>query len=414
MEHFKIDHDNLFQKYDAMALPRSGENHLREIVNRLDDNYVLNVNEEDYINYLVEDNSLYVPVVHFEDVRIEPRKVLVDAEYLPRYWMAEKAVERTVVRYIIPVEGDTDILNYRPSTWLSSGSGYFHISYGSIYTDILVLEEDSEKVKREYENRKDSLVKMLGFLEKDIKTYNNTLPGAARSIFAGRKEKIKRENSFIAGLGTPTTAQAGTPNTYSVPTVTKRYPQPENKQSSKKVEELTPVMDMQRYSQILDAIHTVGKMYESFPNVTKGMDEETLRDLFLAQIQTSFKTESATGEAFNKNGKTDIMVKHGDCILFIAECKFWKGKQVFLDAIRQLLSYLTWRDTKAALMLFVRDTSMTTAVAGVKDNIGSHANYKSTEKAKNETWLNYKFSMPNDPDRDVYLAVQLFDFSSKS
>lgn len=180
------------------------------------------------------------------------------------------------------------------------------------------------------------------------------------------------------------------------------------------MEELTPVMDMQRYSQILDAIHTVGKMYESFPNVTKGMDEETLRDLFLAQIQTSFKTESATGEAFNKNGKTDIMVKHGDCILFIAECKFWKGKQVFLDAIRQLLSYLTWRDTKAALMLFVRDTSMTTAVAGVKDNIGSHANYKSTEKAKNETWLNYKFSMPNDPDRDVYLAVQLFDFSSKS
>lgn len=370
MEHFKINHDNLFQKYDAMALPRSGENHLREIVNRLNDDYVLNVNEEDYINYLIEDNSLYVPVAHFEDVRIEPRKVLVDAEYLPRYWMAEKAVERTVVLYIIPVEGDTDILNCRPSTWLSSGSGHFHISYGSIYTDILVLEEDSEKVKR--------------------------------------------ENSFIAGLGTPTTAQAGTPKTYSVPTVTKRYPQPENKQSSKKVEELTPTMDMQRYSQILDAIHTVGKMYESFPNVTKGMDEETLRDLFLAQIQTSFKTESATGEAFNKNGKTDIMVKHGDCILFIAECKFWKGKQVFLDAISQLLSYLTWRDTKAALMLFVRDTSMTTAVAGVKDNIGSHANYKSTEKAKNETWLNYKFSMPNDPDRDVYLAVQLFDFSSKS
>ena len=88
MEHFRIDHDNLFQKYDAMALPRSGENHLREIVNKLDDDYVLNVNEEDYINFLVEDNSLYAPVVHFEDVRIEPRKVLVDAEYLPRYWMS--------------------------------------------------------------------------------------------------------------------------------------------------------------------------------------------------------------------------------------------------------------------------------------------------------------------------------------
>lgn len=339
MEHFRIDRDNLFQKYDAMALPRSGENHLRKVIDELDDDYVLNVNEEDYIQYLIESNSLSVPVVHFEDVRIEPRKVLVDSEYLPGYWMVEKAIERTVVRYIIPVEGDTDILNCRPSTWLSSGSGHFHIS---------------------------------------------------------------------------TTAQAGMPKTYAVPTVTKRYPQPEKKQSGKKVEELTPVMDLQRYAQILDAINTVGKMYESFPDVTKGMKEETLRDLFLTQIQTSFKTESATGEAFNKNGKTDIMVKHGDGILFIAECKFWKGQQAFLDAITQLLSYLTWRDTKAALMIFVRDTSMSTAVAGVKDHIASHANYKSTEKAKDETWFNYKFSMPDDPDRDVFLAVQLFDFSSKS
>lgn len=413
MEHFRIDHDNLFQKYDAMALPRTGENHLREVINKLDIDYVLNVNEEDYVKYLIEDNSLYVPIVHFDEVRIEPRKVLVDAEYLPRYWMANKAVERTVVRYIIPVEGDTNILNCRPSTILSSGSGHFHISHGCVYTDILVLEEDSEKVKREFENRKDSLVKMLGFLEKDIRAYNNSLPETIRSIFAGRKEKIKRDNSFLTGLGTPITAHAGIPRTYSVPTVTKRYPQPENRAVGKEVENLTPTMDAQRYAQILDAIHTVGKMYESFPKVTKGMDEETLRDLFLTQIQTTFKTESATGEAFNKNGKTDIMVKCGEGIVFIAECKFWKGKQVFLDAISQLLSYLTWRDTKAALLLFVRDTTMTAAVDGVRDNIDIHANYKSTEKANDETWFNYKFSMPNDPDREVFLAVQLFDFSDK-
>lgn len=412
MEHFRIDHDNLFQKYDAMALPRSGENHLREVISQLDDDSVLNMNEDDYINYLIEENTLSVPIVHFEDVRIEPRKVLVDAEYLPRYWMAEKSVERTVVRYIVPVEGDTDVLNCRPSTWLLSGSGHFHISYGSIYTDILVLEEDAEKVKREYENRKDNLVKMLGFLEKDIKIYNNSLPGVARSLFAGRKEKIKQENSFMAGLGTPTTAQTGSLKTYAVPTVTKRYPQPEQKQSGKNVEELTPVMDMRRYEQILDAIHTVGKMYESFQKVTMGMEEETLRDLFLAQIQTSFKTESAIGEAFNKSGKTDIMVKHGDGVLFVAECKFWKGKQVLHDAISQLLSYLTWRDTKAALLIFVRDTTMTTAINGVKENISSHENYKSTLTPKGLTWFNYKFTMPNDSDREIYLAVQLFDFNT--
>lgn len=154
-------------------------------------------------------------------------------------------------------------------------------------------------------------------------------------------------------------------------------------------------------------------MLESHPNVTKGMDEETLRDLFLAQIQTSFKSEAAIGEAFNKNGKTDILVKRGDGIVFIAECKFWKGKQALLDAISQLLSYLTWRDTKTALLIFIRGTSMTAAVSGVKENVASHPNYKSKETANGETWFNYRFSMTNDPDREAFLAVQIFDFSTK-
>ena len=414
MEHFTIDRDTLFQKYDAMDLPRAGEKQMQEAVNRLEDDYVLNVNEEDYVSYLIEEYSLCIPIVHFEDVRIEPRKVLVGVEYLPKYWSVEKAVERTVVRYIIPVEGDTDLLNCRPSTWLTSGGGHFHISSGSIYTDILILEEDPEKVKREFENRKSNLVKMMGYLKADIKSYNNSLPGIANRVFSSRKGKIKNDNAFIASLDTPTIAQAGSPRTYSVPTVTKRYPQPENKVSSKKVEALTPVMDVQKYEQILDALHTIGKMCESFPSITTGKDEESLRDIFLTQIQTTFKSESASGEAFNKSGKTDIMVKHGDGILFIAECKFWKGKQVFLDAISQLLGYLTWRDTKTALMVFVRNTSMTTALVGVRESIESHPNYECVEKAKGETWFNYIFTLPNDPDRKVHLAVLLFDFSSKS
>ena len=107
------------------------------------------------------------------------------------------------------------------------------------------------------------------------------------------------------------------------------------------------------------------------------------------------------------------MVKHENEIVFVAECKFWKGRQALLDAISQLLGYSTWRDTKTALLIFVRDTSMTAAISSVKENIVTHPNYKNTEKAKGETWFNYKFSMANDPDRDVYLAVQLFDFSLK-
>lgn len=82
------------------------------------------------------------------------------------------------------------------------------------------------------------------------------------------------------------------------------------------------------------------------------------------------------------------------------------------DAISQLLSYLTWRDTKTALLIFVRDTTMSTAIKGVKENVALHENYKSSSASKGETWFNYIFTMPNDPEREVFLAVQIFDFNT--
>ena len=256
MEYFRADHDDLFLKIDFHALARSRDKQISDAVNLLDNDYVLNVNEEEYVSYLIEKFSLSVPVIHFEDVRIEPRKVLVDLDQ-PRRWMTDKAIERNVIRYIIPIEGDAKLLNCRPSSFLISGFGLFHYSSGRIYTDIVVTDGDPEKVNREFEDRKDSFSKMIGFLHNDILSYNNSLSETTRSIFFGKKEKIKQDNLFLAGLDIPTTAQAEASRTYSVPTVTHRYPQPDKPVSSHEIEKLTPVMDNQRYYQILDAIHTV-------------------------------------------------------------------------------------------------------------------------------------------------------------
>ena len=410
MERFHVDQGDIFAKYRTEDLIPSQTKAMERKVNALDDDYILNIAEDEYINYLIDEYSLYTPEVHFEDAHIETRKVLVDRQYLPHYWGVNDAYEATMVRYIIPVSGDSDLLFFHPPIWFSSGSGRFHVERSCIYIDILALNGRAEEVTRDYESEKNSCLQMLEHLDKEIKAYNCALPGIARRVFTLRKEKIKRDNSFVASLGMPTAAQRKS-KTYSVPTVSHRYGPPKAPNTSRRAEELTPVMDTQKYYQILDSIHTVGKMYESLPNVTKNMDEETLRDLFLAQIQVSFKAESTTGEAFNKSGKTDIMVKHEDGIIFIAECKFWHGKKVFHDAISQLLSYLTWRDTKTALLVFVRGTTMTTALNGVNNSISEHPNFYKAQPAKNESWLNFKFKMNQDEERFVSLAVLLFDFN---
>ncbi len=413
MEYYRFEHGDMFSQYRWWDVEESRDKQMADAIAEHSDDYILNVNEEDFIQYLIEEYSLYVPVIHFEDVRIEPRKALVEREYLPRYWAIEDTIEASVIRYIVPFSGDKKMLYILPTTFTSSGSGNFHVGYNAIYKDILALSNDAEKVKSDYESAKDSCIKMLKYLETNIHEYNRSLPAKARSLFINQKQKIKQENSFISNLGVPTSSQVKNPNTYAVPTVSHRFGPPKTESTTKKVDAVTPVMDMEKYEQILESLHIVGQMYEKFPKVTQGMSEETLRDLFLAQIQTSFKSDSATAEAFNKSGKTDIMVKNGDGVLFVAECKFWKGKQVLLDAISQLLSYLTWRDTKTALLIFVRKNTMTTAINGVKENISLHENFKCSLSHKGETWFNYKFTIPNDKEREVFLAVQIFDFNDK-
>ncbi len=40
-------------------------------------------------------------------------------------------------------------------------------------------------------------------------------------------------------------------------------------------------------------------------------------------VNTHYRGQ-ATGETFNKSGKTDILVRDGDRNVFVAECKWWE------------------------------------------------------------------------------------------
>ena len=73
--------------------------------------------------------------------------------------------------------------------------------------------------------------------------------------------------------------------------------------------------------------------------------------MVLAQLNGHFKG-AATGEAFRGKGKTDIRIEQDDRAAFVGECKNWNGETGATKAIDQLLGYLTWRDGKAALIVF--------------------------------------------------------------
>ena len=84
------------------------------------------------------------------------------------------------------------------------------------------------------------------------------------------------------------------------------------------------------------------------------------------------------------------------------------GPKLYLDTISQLLTYLTFRDTKASVVIFVRNKDISAVLQNVKESTPSHSNYLGYVSEENETWLNYRFHINGDPNREVKLAVLLF------
>ena len=147
---------------------------------------------------------------------------------------------------------------------------------------------------------------------------------------------------------------------------------------------------------------------ERSPRAFRKMNEEDLRTHFLVQLNGQYEGQ-ATGETFNYEGKTDILIREDDRNIFIAECKFWTGPAGLTKALDQLLSYASWRDTKTALLIFSRGRNTSTVLEGVPKTVIEHPNYKAEREANSETEFRYIFGHRDDTNREVIVTILVFD-----
>jgi hypothetical protein len=138
------------------------------------------------------------------------------------------------------------------------------------------------------------------------------------------------------------------------------------------------------------------------------MKEETLRSHFLVQLNAQYEGQ-ATGETFNYEGKTDIFIKCNGRNIFIVECKFWGGAKKYQETIDQLLSYLSWRDTKVAVVVFNRNKHFSGVLAEIARVTPEHPNCKKLLRQRSESSWVYRFAHRDDPNREMTLTVMAFD-----
>jgi hypothetical protein len=147
---------------------------------------------------------------------------------------------------------------------------------------------------------------------------------------------------------------------------------------------------------------------ERHPSTYASKQEEDLRDFLLMTLCTHYP--NTTGETFNKKGKTDILVRYEGANVFVGECKFWKGIKSFHETIDQVLGYLTWRDSKAAVVCFVNNIELGPVLQQISSGAPQHEQFVRVESMKTESWTQFEFRLKSDPTRNVHLAVLSFHF----
>jgi hypothetical protein len=95
------------------------------------------------------------------------------------------------------------------------------------------------------------------------------------------------------------------------------------------------------------------------------------------------------------------------------ECKFWNGPKSLVDAVDQVLSYLTWRDSKTAVLVFSRRKDFSRTVEEAQKTLHTHSQFRQVLACERQTSFRARMARRDDEDRRIDLTVMMFNIPSR-
>jgi len=399
----------LFVTHDLDHSLRNAMESMKQEVERLDENRLLNTAPEDLKRYLVEKYAVTPITLLHDQWYADYQEVQVDVRHDQLRWIDDRSRsvmvpgERVEVR--VPFEGEAELFYSKANTFS------LNPPRAVIDKNELVLRYDTPSdqprdVRPLVDLALADIKQHVGWQRPMIDAHNTALPALAEQAIQQRRARLLEQSQRAEALGIPIRRRDDAPKTYAIPSV-RRKAAPTLPIATTAQFKPEPVWTMEMYEQALKIVQDMSLVMERSPEAFKSMDEEALRQHFLVQLNGQFEGK-ATGETFNMAGKTDILLREGDRNVFIAECKFWKGPKAFGEAIDQLLGYATWRDGKAAILVFNRGVDVSTVLTGIDGVAKAHANYKRAVDWPHESGFRYVFHSHGDNNRELILTVLVF------
>lgn len=399
----------LFSTQDGANVMRAQISAAGAEADSLPEQRLLNTDIEALVAYFLDKYSVAIPTLD--------REGMEGSHHERQYAAYDEWDKRTIMvpgeayDFEVPFIGEAGIFHMQPNSY-DTNPPTAEIAGNKLKFTIAGRTLAPEAVQQQVNLLLDSVDRYLGWHRSMWGSYPDQLGREVRQRIEARSARLlqqKNSAAALAGLGIKIKEKVGDARTFVPPTVKQKIqPQLPPMRPTMPPE---PTLDKDVYQNILGLIRGAGRSIEQSSSRTRSLDEETLRDMFLVPLNAHFG--NATGEAFNVTGKTDILIRHETGNIFVAEFKIWGGEKRFLATIDQLLSYLSWRDTKTAIVMFNRNTGFSGVVAQMRELVKAHPNYVSGPIRLDETSDSYTFSLPQDKDRQITIALLAFDLGVK-
>lgn len=363
---------NLFEKGETTLSFRAISDSIRDEINKLTNAEICNTDLGDLAEYYVAKYQIEEIQLFKENITKELTETKIQrynqfyrsgySEFGSQYHM----IDGYKITFTIPFDGDKDLLDLRPSTFYMQsfpvdrviaptdddyGKIIFSLEYAK--SELQRRENSNEIVQKGFQQEIDTYFKTIETINKEVKNYNNGLPNIVEKYLETRLQKANDYLEMRERLELPLKINANAPNTKPI-VLKKAKKKKEVSFPNRKEPEKNYEISDTHYENIKSIISLACISMEKTARTFNKLLEEELRDVILSNLNSHYQG-TASGETFNKIGKTDIYIPFENKAAYIAECKVWHGSKKFSEAIDQLCGYTTWRETKTSLIIFNKE-----------------------------------------------------------
>jgi len=402
--------DYLFNNVDWFAVEQNQRANLAKDISGYNGDRLLNTSVDDLCDYFVEKYQIIAPTLLEDGIVADQNEVDIDVSRDPMRSIRDRSrpfhIKGTEIEITVPFEGEAEAFKIQPTSY-TMNPPRATVRNQQLIIKIQGTNLSPDSVQNSIQSTISSIKQYLTTLHQNVNGWNSTIRQQAKQQIESRRKKLLEDKNLLGSLGFPMKERLGAEKTYQAPNIQRKL-KPTPPPASTAPYNPEPAMATEDYDHIISVIENMAHVMERSPSAFKSMDEEALRSHFLVQLNGHYEGQ-ATGETFNYEGKTDILVRSEGKNIFIGECKYWGGPKKLLETIDQVLGYSAWRDTKVAILIFNQRKDFTKVLESIPSTVESHANYKRTLEKKSETQSRYVVSHRDDSNREMLLTVLAFD-----